>query len=382
MENPIQDILQLYEYSMSIGKTLDYKQNCDQFLKLLLKRINFNACWIIQKRDDVYTSRYSIPSGKSISADDTTPIQQVFTQVDSHRLFPYSEKFDELCPIKIDQGELLIYNLMEEGFLFLYSKEKCFDERLTCQLLPVIEKFSRSLIASNVFTNQQLLLEQLQESNQELNNYAHVVSHDLKSPIRNIETLVSWLEEEFGEQSQTSDLNYFTKIRENISKMEGLISSILDYSSLSNKQNKEIDVSIKELVEEVCSHILIPDHIKIEIALNLPTIKAVRYRLQQLFQNLITNAVKYNDKSNGVVQVGYKEIEGYHQFFIRDNGIGIDAKYHQKIFEAFQKLSASKDSSGIGLSIVKRIVNSYKGEIWLESKPLVGTVFYFTLKQM
>ena len=381
MENPIQDILQLYEYSMSIGKSLDYKQNCDQFLKLLLKRINFNACWIVKKKEDVYTSSYSIPTGTSISAQNTITVQQLFTQVDSHGLFTYNTQFETLCPIKIDYGELLIYNLEEEGYLFLYSKERCFGTKLISQLLPVIDKFSRVLKASNVFSNQQLLLEQLQQSNQELNNYAHVVSHDLKSPIRNIETLISWLEEESKETSTRSNLNYFTKIRENISKMEGLINSILDYSSLSSTQRTEMDVHIRELIEEICKHIFVPDHIKIEIADNLPILKADRYRLQQLFQNLITNAVKYNDKPKGIIEIGYKEIEDYHQFFVRDNGMGIDPKYHQKIFEAFQKLSSSKDSSGIGLSIVQRIVHSYKGDIWLESEPIKGTTFYFTLQK-
>jgi len=104
--------------------------------------------------------------------------------------------------------------------------------------------------------------------------------------------------------------------------------------------------------------------------------------LQQLFQNLISNAIKFNDKENGLVEIDVSEKKSFYQFSIKDNGIGIDEKYHSKIFKIFHSLNDDKKSSGIGLSIVKKIVNLFNGEIWVNSELGVETTFYFTLKKV
>ena len=105
------------------------------------------------------------------------------------------------------------------------------------------------------------------------------------------------------------------------------------------------------------------------------------WKFSQLFQNLIQNAIKYNNKPNGNIEIGFTEKENQYQFFVKDNGIGIKAAYFDQIFKVFTKLESTSSSSGIGLSIVKKIVTFYNGKIWLESEEEVGTTFYFTISK-
>ena len=127
--------------------------------------------------------------------------------------------------------------------------------------------------------------------------------------------------------------------------------------------------------------LFIPTHIKLNIEGKLPVINGDKTKFKQIFINLISNAVKFNDKEEGFINLSCEENEEFYQFSIEDNGIGVEEKYYDKIFELFQSLEKSKDSSGVGLSIVKKIVNLYQGQIWLESKPNIGTKFIFTLKK-
>ena len=224
------------------------------------------------------------------------------------------------------------------------------------------------------------LLTQLEKSNNELEEYAHVVSHDLKPPLRSIYALVAWISEDneatFNEQSKSN----VDHIKKTLEKMENLISEILNYSSINSDQMKFTKVDLNKIIEEVRQSIHIPAHISVEVV-KLPTLKGDRIRLIQLFQNLISNAIRYNDKEAGHIQIGFKEEPKQYQFSISDNGIGIEDRYHDKIFKMFQSLNVSKDSSGVGLAIVKKIVELHHGKIWLESKLGEGTTFYFTLRK-
>ena len=123
------------------------------------------------------------------------------------------------------------------------------------------------------------------------------------------------------------------------------------------------------------------ENITINILSKLPKVKGDTTKFQQLFQNLISNGIKFNREKKGIVEIDYIEKKSFHQFSVKDNGIGIAKKYHKQIFKIFESLNKSKDSSGIGLSIVKKIVDLYEGNIWLESKPNIGTTFYFTIKK-
>jgi light-regulated signal transduction histidine kinase (bacteriophytochrome) len=123
----------------------------------------------------------------------------------------------------------------------------------------------------------------------------------------------------------------------------------------------------------------IPSHIEIKINNNLPKIYGNTLRYSQLFQNLIQNAINYNDKEKGLIEIGVSEYENHFEFYVKDNGIGIAKAHYERIFKVFTKLESKGQSSGIGLSIVKKIIHFYKGEIWLKSQENNGTTFFFTL---
>ena len=163
--------------------------------------------------------------------------------------------------------------------------------------------------------------------------------------------------------------------------MDTLISGILDYSTIDKARAEFYDIDLNILVEDVLSIIHVPNNISIKVSGKLPIIKGDKNRLQQLFQNIIDNAIKYNDKEDGEVEVGVQDKNQYWEFYIKDNGKGIDQAYHEKIFKTFQKLENNPESTGIGLSIVKKIIELYEGKIWVESKAKKGTTFYFTIKK-
>ena len=381
IENHILDILQLYEYAMAIGKSLDYKENCDAFLKLILKRKNLNAAWILEKQNDQLVTTYSIPSGQVIKTKIDVELKQELEGIDTSRLFVNDDRFEAISPIDISGGYLAIYKLNALGFLVLYSKKDNLTDKILNQLQPVVHKFYNSLKACKAFEEQQQLLQNLENRNQELSDYAHMVSHDLKSPLRSIDALSAWLKEDYADQLNEDANESFTLIRENVEKMDHLINGILQYSTINKNQDSTYEVDLNPLIEDIMKSIILPEYIQFEIASELPIILGDTYRLQQLFQNLIENAIKYNDKPEGRIRLSVEDQRTHYQFSIQDNGKGIDKKYHEKIFNTFEKLENNPDSSGIGLSIVKKIVKLYKGDIWVESEVGQGTTFYFTLKK-
>lgn len=233
----------------------------------------------------------------------------------------------------------------------------------------------------NLENQKEKLLSKLEKSNYELQEYARIVSHDLKSPLHSIYALVNWLKEDNQGKLDEASLHNFGLIETTLEKMHQLIVGVLDYSSLGADNNNIQDVDLNLLVKELLAMLFIPKHIKIKVLKDLPVLKGNQIQLQQLFQNLICNAVKFIDKEKGSIVIDVQDLKGYYKFSIKDNGIGIDEKFYDNIFKIFQTLNKSKNSSGIGLSIVKKIVHLHEGEIWLDSKLDVGTTFYFTLKK-
>jgi PAS domain S-box-containing protein len=225
------------------------------------------------------------------------------------------------------------------------------------------------------------LLKKLEKSNDELHEYAHIVSHDLKSPLRSIDALVTWIAEDNHDKLDELSKKNIDLVKSTLEKMENLISEILEYSSISSHDFNFVPVDTHELVIDLIKMLQLPHHINFKILNQLPVVRADKVKLQQLFQNLITNAVKYNDKKNGIIVLDCVEQAGYYKFCIEDNGIGIEPKHQKDIFKIFHAVNKSKDSTGIGLSIVKKIVELHEGEIYLESEPGKGTKFYFTIKK-
>jgi PAS domain S-box-containing protein len=233
----------------------------------------------------------------------------------------------------------------------------------------------------NLQKQKEKLVLDLEITNNELQEYAHIVSHDLKSPLRSINALVTWLKEDNKGKLDDVSMQNFGLIETTLEKMENLISDILEYSSVGGESSKKENVDLNLVMSDIIHLLHIPEHIKLEILNPLPIIMGDSTMLQQLFQNIVGNSIRYIDKKKGLIQIDFKNQKSFYEFSIKDNGMGIDKKYHDKIFKIFHSLNKSKDSTGIGLSIVKKIVENHKGKVWLDSEPGIGTTFYFTLKK-
>ena len=225
------------------------------------------------------------------------------------------------------------------------------------------------------------LLQELEISNNELQEYAHVVSHDLKTPLRSIDALVSWIKTDNKDNFDTITLQNLELIEITLETMEQLISNVLEYSSAGFNTEKISEIDLNLILEDVKKILYIPKNTTINILKKLPILKGEKTKFQQLFLNLISNAIKFGNNENNIIEIDVIEKEKFYQFSINDNGIGIDKKFHDRIFKVFHFLNKSDKSTGIGLSIVKKIVNLYHGDIWIESELGKGTIFYFTIKK-
>ena len=225
------------------------------------------------------------------------------------------------------------------------------------------------------------LLKELEKSNRGLREYAHIVSHDLKSPLRSLSALTTWLNDDYREVLDGEGAYSLEMMQEKIEAMDRLIDGILKYSSIDGDGMESTPVDINAVVQNIREIIFIPEHVNVVIMNPLPIINADKTKIHQLFQNLISNAVINIEEEEGIVTISSKETPTHWEFGIQDNGIGIPEEYHEKIFEMFQSVRSDEGSTGLGLFIVKKIVNLYEGEIWLESELGKGTTFFFTLKK-
>jgi two-component system, sporulation sensor kinase E len=227
----------------------------------------------------------------------------------------------------------------------------------------------------------QLIIELL-ESNEELSHYAHVVSHDLKTPLRTISTCINWFREDLEGQLTEETIDYIKTIEEAIQDMDKLITSTLNYSYIRTANIKEGSFVLQDTVETIISSVNKKEkkEFNIIIAKPLPNIKINEVKARQIFQNLIDNSYKYRDtEKNSFVNIDWEEKGNSFLFSIKDNGIGIDEKHSSIVFDAYKKLNNRSDSSGLGLFIVKKLITSTGGEMWFESELGVGTTFYFTI---
>ncbi|MEL6863661.1 MAG: PAS domain S-box protein [Bacteroidota bacterium] len=227
------------------------------------------------------------------------------------------------------------------------------------------------------------LVKELEEANRELKDFAYIVSHDLKAPLRAIGSLAQWIVEDYGDRLDEEGQSQLALLMIRVKRMHGFIEGILEYSRIGREKGTKEWVDLNQIVDNIKDTLSPPPRFKLQIPKRLPTIKAESLRMQQLFQNLISNAIKYNDKTNGYVRITWKDREDHYLFRVKDNGRGIKEQYYEKIFQIFQTLQSRDkyESTGIGLTIVRRIVHRYEGDITLSSVIHKGTTFEFTLKK-
>ena len=227
------------------------------------------------------------------------------------------------------------------------------------------------------------LMVSLKQVNKNLQNFALIVSHDLKAPLKAIRIILDLLLLEDSSLLKDSTKIHLFNINEKIDMMLRLIDGVLEFSKVSYKEKSEL-IDLAEIIEEVKTTISIPDHIKIVILNDLPTIRFEKVKLFQIMQNLLSNAIKYNDKVNGQITISSSSqdlIKGNIEIQVADNGIGIQEEYQHKIFDLFETVDRKwgKFSTGVGLTIVKFILEQVGGSIRVESIPDEGSKFTVTI---
>jgi two-component system sensor kinase FixL len=229
----------------------------------------------------------------------------------------------------------------------------------------------------------EMTVAELKRSNSELQNFTYVTAHDLKAPLRAIGTLTDWISADYRHTFDAQGREHMDLIKSRVSRMDELIDCILRYSEIGRGRRHIRTVDLNSLVSDMLTAIDPPDHIAIEIKNDLPTLTMERHRILQIFQNLIGNAIQYANSDPCLIQVTCQDKESNWEFSVSDDGPGIGAKYHEKIFKMFQTLTPRDEleSTGIGLAVVKKIVELYGGQIWVESELGQGATFHFTLSK-
>jgi two-component system sensor kinase FixL len=244
-----------------------------------------------------------------------------------------------------------------------------------------IESFIDVSDLKEAIRRQNELLEQVEKTNQELKDFAYIVSHDLKAPLRGISTLAEWITSDYSDKLDEDGKEQLRLLSNRVDRMHSLIDGVLQYSKVGRVQEERVQVNLNELVPEVIDMICPPENITITIEDELPEVICEQTRMIQVFQNLLSNAVKYIDKAEGRIKIGCVENNSFWIFSVSDNGPGIEEKYFEKIFQIFQTLSPRDEfeSTGVGLTVTKKIIELYGGRIWVESVPGQGSTFFFSL---
>ena len=235
------------------------------------------------------------------------------------------------------------------------------------------------LLAQEIIDKTTTISATLQQQKKELDNYAQLISHELKTPLRNISDVLIWIREELAHPiSSENSINSIELLEKKVERMELLLIKLEQYKNISLSSFKKNKINLNTIAKKVIAKLQVPSHIKVEIKNKLPTLFADEIMLEKVFEILIQNALDHIDKKKGLILLACETTEEDYLFSIKDNGIGIKTKYHEKIFEMFQTLD-SNNSTGIGLSIVKKIISYYNGEVKVESKTNKETIFYFSL---
>lgn len=233
---------------------------------------------------------------------------------------------------------------------------------------------SLNLMSSTLSKN----IKELEKRNKELDQYAYVVSHDLKAPLRGIYNAIQWIEEDLGNELSDQMKKYLSIIPERIMRMDDLIDGLLNYARISREQPLKEQVDVQNLLRNI-TEVIVPKDFVLKIK-EMPTLETEKIKLEQVFSNLISNAVKYTPEGKGIITITSNELPRFYEFTVSDNGIGIDPEYHEKIFVIFQTLREkdAKESTGIGLAIVHKIIEDQHCTIKVVSEHGKGASFIFT----
>ncbi len=224
----------------------------------------------------------------------------------------------------------------------------------------------------------------LEARGKELEDFTYIVSHDLKEPLRGITSFSQFVIEDYGNKLDEEGKGYLVSIKSGAGRLKKLIDDLLALSRVTRSEFSFQTTKASEIIEEAIKWVkysLDEKNIELVIAQDLPAIYCDKTRMVGVFANLLSNAIKFMDKENPSIEIGYQNKADCHQFYVKDNGIGIEKQYHQKIFEMFQRLQKREEygGTGAGLHIAQKIMEMHHGKIWVESELGIGSTFYFTL---
>ena len=228
---------------------------------------------------------------------------------------------------------------------------------------------------------QAILLRQVGDINEELTQFAYVVSHDLKAPLRGIKLIAEWLCADYGDRLGDEAREQLDLLQNRVTRMHDLIDGVLQYSRVGRIKEDIVPVDLNELIPGIIDAIAPPENVHVTVAGPLPVIDCEKTRITQVFQNLLSNAVKYMDKPIGEIRVACTAEGDFWKFAVSDNGPGIEDQHLDRIFRLFQTLAPRDEyeSTGVGLTLVKKIVEMYGGLVWVESEVGHGSTFFFNL---
>lgn len=240
----------------------------------------------------------------------------------------------------------------------------------------------RQLAEKLADTNTQLarINRDLARSNAELEHFAYVASHDLRSPLRNINSLTQWILEDAGPMLPEASRDDLLLLRQRVDLMNRLLNDLLQYSRVGRVESDPEDIDPGEVVAEVIDLLGIPASFRVDVQPDMPHLRSPRTAIRKVFQNLLDNAIKHHHRSAGLIEIRAADRGRLVEFAVRDDGPGIDPMFHEKVFQIFQTLQRRDDldTSGMGLAIVKKTVEMYGGQLTLASKVGHGTTFSFT----
>jgi PAS domain S-box-containing protein len=221
---------------------------------------------------------------------------------------------------------------------------------------------------------------ELKRSNKELNDFAYVASHDLKAPLRGIVQLAEWIEEDAGQDLGEESRHHFELLKNRTARLEKLLDDLLTYSRIERRESEIRECNVQSMVEDIFELLEPPKHYSLVCESPLPVLTTLVVPLEQIFRNLINNAIKHHDKDHAVITVSARETAHGYEFAVADDGPGILPEYHQRVFDIFQTLKPRDEveGSGMGLAIIKKILDRYGERITIDAGSGRGCCFRFT----
>jgi signal transduction histidine kinase len=266
------------------------------------------------------------------------------------------------------------------ALLFGHPRPGVFTEETERLIAGVAATAAIAVDNARLFQEARDLITALEKSNRELDQFAYVASHDLKAPLRGIANLSQWIEDDLGDRLDEQTRNHIHLLRGRVVRLENLIGGILAYSRAGRDNSEHATVDVAALIAEVWELLAPPSSARLEVATRLPQLRTSRVQLQQILMNLIGNALKYNADRELTVTISARKVGRRWELAVADNGIGIAPEFADKIWGLFQTLERRDkvESTGIGLSVVRKIVESCGGAAWVESELGRGAKFLFT----